>query len=220
MVCIMKNVAVLTAPERGPRTQAERRAATRAALLNASIECLVEDGYANTTTRRIAERAGVTPGALQHHFASKAELLGQAIRHARQGFATEMLRHGPPDAPSIQARCELTLDRMWQVHRGPFFQASTELLVAARTDADLRATLVEVQHEAAALNAVAARILYPEMADAPGFAEVIDTGQAAIRGLALLALADAAGADALWPAVRAHIIQLSAEFIARAEALS
>jgi AcrR family transcriptional regulator len=220
MVCIIRDVAVLTAPGPGPRTQTERRAATRAALLDASIECLVEDGYANTTTRRIAERAGVTPGALQHHFATKAELLGQAIRHARQGFGTEMLAHGPPDAPSIQARCELTLDRMWEVHRGPFFQASTELLVAARTDADLRATLVEVQHETAALNAVAARILYPEMADEPGFAEVIDTGQAAIRGLALLAFADAAQADALWPAVRAHIIELSAEFIARAEALS
>jgi hypothetical protein len=109
---------------------------------------------------------------------------------------------------------------MWEVHRGPFFQASTELLVAARTDADLRATLVEVQHETAALNAVAARILYPEMADEPGFAEVIDTGQAAIRGLALLAFADAAQADAMWPTVRAHIIELSAGFIARAEALS
>ncbi len=210
----------LTAPERGPRTQAERRASTRAALLDASIECIVEEGYASTTTRRIAERAGVTPGALQHHFASKAELLGQAIRHAREGFGREMLAHGPPDAPSIQARCELTLDRMWEVHRGPFFQASTELLVAARADAELRATLVEVQRETALLNAVAARILYPEMADEPGFADVIDTGQAAIRGLALLSFIDGERADALWPVVRAHIIELSAEFIAKAEARS
>jgi AcrR family transcriptional regulator len=216
----MSSVALLTAPERGPRTQSERRAATRTALLDAAIQCIVQEGYANTTTRRIAERAGVTPGALQHHFPSKAELLGQAIRHARQGFGQEMLAHGPPDAPSIQARCELTLDRMWEVHTGPFFQASTELLVAARTDADLRSTLVEVQHEAAALNTVAARILYPEMADEPGFAEVIDTGQAAIRGLALLAFVDAAQADALWPVLRAHIIELSAEFITKAEALS
>jgi AcrR family transcriptional regulator len=204
--------------KRKRRTQAERRAATRTALLDASIECLVEEGYANTTTRRIAERAGVTPGALQHHFASKAELLGHAIRHARQGFGQEMLAHGPPDAPSIQARCEQLLDRMWEVHRGPFFQASTELLVAARTDPDLRETLVEVQHESALLNVLAARILYPEMADEPGFAEVVETGQAAIRGLALLAFVNEAEADAAWPAVRAHIMDLSAEFIANAEA--
>jgi AcrR family transcriptional regulator len=204
--------------KRKRRTQAERRAATRTALLDASIECLVEEGYANTTTRRIAERAGVTPGALQHHFASKAELLGHAIRHARQGFGQEMLAHGPPDAPSIQARCEQLLDRMWEVHRGPFFQASTELLVAARTDPDLRETLVEVQHESALLNVLAARILYPEMADERGFAEVVETGQAAIRGLALLAFVNEAEADAAWPAVRAHIMDLSAEFIANAEA--
>jgi AcrR family transcriptional regulator len=208
------------ANKRKRRTQAERRTATRTALLDASIECLVEDGYANTTTRRIAERAGVTPGALQHHFPSKSELLGHAIRHARQGFGQEMLAHGPPDAPSIQARCEQLLDRMWEVHRGPFFQASTELLVAARTDPDLRETLVEVQHESALLNILAARILYPEMADEPGFAQVVETGQAAIRGLALLAFVDEAEADAAWPAVRAHIMDLSAEFIANAEAAS
>src|SRR5712675_230963 len=76
-----RRMPVLATPGRGRRTQAERRAATRTALLDAAIDCLVAEGYANTTTRRIAERAGLTPGALQHHFVSKAELLGQAIRH-------------------------------------------------------------------------------------------------------------------------------------------
>jgi AcrR family transcriptional regulator len=217
---MMEAMIPALAPERGRRTQAERRAATRTALLDASIECLVEEGYANTTTRSIAERAGVTPGALHHHFASKAELLSESVRQVRRRFGTEMLANGPPDAPSIQARCEQLLDRMWEVHRGPFFQASMELFVAARTDAELRATLGELQHEAARLNVVAARILYPEMADEPGFAQVIDTGQAAIRGLALLAFVDEAEADAAWPALRAHIIELSAEFIANAEASS
>lgn len=160
------------------RTRAERRAATRTALLDASIECLVQEGYANTTTRRIADRAGVTPGALQHHFASRAELLGYAIRHVRKGFRQEMLAHGPPDAPSMRARCEQLLDRVWEVHSG--------------------------------------RILYPEMAGEPGFAQVIDTGQAAIRGLALLAFVDETEADAAWLAVRAHTMALSAELIAAA----
>jgi AcrR family transcriptional regulator len=200
------------------RTQAERRAATRTALLDASIECLVEEGYANTTTRRIAERAGVTPGAVHHHFTGKAELLSAAVRHIRTRLAQEMLAKGPPDAPSIQARSEQLLDRMWELHGGPLFQASTELWVAARTDADLRATLAKLQHEVAQLNALAAPILFPEMADQRGFAQVIDTGQAAIRGLALLAFVDESEADAAWPAVRAHIIELSRDFIDNAEA--
>jgi AcrR family transcriptional regulator len=208
----------LAAPVRARRTQAERRAATRTALLDASIECLVEEGYANTTTRRIAERAGVTPGALQHHFTSKAELLSEAVRHLTVRFAREMLVHGPPAAPSLRARCEQILDRLWSVHKGPFFQAATELSVAARTDPELRATLAELQHGISQLNAVAAHKLYPEMADLPGFAQVIETGQAAARGLALLAFVDEAQADAAWPAVRTHIVELSAEFIATAEA--
>jgi AcrR family transcriptional regulator len=208
----------ITVPVRGRRTQAERRAATRTALLDASIECLVEEGYANTTTRRIAERAGVTPGALQHHFASKAELLSEALRHVTKRFVKEILDYEPPDAPSIQAHREQILDRMWEVHKGPFFQAWMELAVAARTDAELRATLAELQHGAGDLNALAAHRLYPEMADQPGFAQVIETAQAATRGLALLAFVDEAEANAAWPAVRAHIIELSAEFIANAEA--
>jgi AcrR family transcriptional regulator len=220
-VCIVEAVASsLAAPERRRRTQAERRAATRAALLDASIDCLVEEGYANTTTRRIAERAGVTPGALHHHFADKAELLSAAVRHVGERFRQELLAQGPPDAASLQARAEQLLDHAWAVHRGPFFQASMELWVAARTDAELRATLVELQHEVPHLNAIAARILYPEMADQPGFAQVIETGLGVIRGFAILAFVDEADADAAWPAVRAHIIELSAEFIANAEASS
>jgi AcrR family transcriptional regulator len=207
----------LTAPAGKRRTQAERRAGTRMALLDASIECLVEEGYAKTTTRRIAERAGVTPGALQHHFASKAELLSEAVHHVAERFAQEMFVHGPPDAPSLQVRCEQILDRMWEVHRGPFFQAAMELSVAARTNAELRATLAELQHGVGDVNAVAVHILYPELADQPGFVQVIETGQAATRGLALLAFVDEAEADAAWPAVRAHLIELTAEFIANAE---
>ena len=51
-----------TAPQKR-RNQAERSAATREALLDATLECLVEDGYANTTTARVAERAGAVAAA-------------------------------------------------------------------------------------------------------------------------------------------------------------
>ncbi|MGA8126368.1 MAG: helix-turn-helix domain-containing protein, partial [Mycobacterium sp.] len=55
------------------RTQAERSAAMRTRLLDATIECLVSYGYAGTTTPRVAERAGVTRGAQIHHFRSKED---------------------------------------------------------------------------------------------------------------------------------------------------
>ena len=62
------------AAKRVRRTQEERSAATRAKLLDATIDCLIELGYAGTTTTLIAERAGVSRGAQLHHFPSKDAL--------------------------------------------------------------------------------------------------------------------------------------------------
>ncbi len=195
------------------RTQAERRATTRTALLEASIACLVDEGYANTTTRRVAERAGVSPGALHHHFANKAELLGEAVRHLLAQTVQEMLAQGPPDAPSPEERMAVLLDRIWALRRGSLFQAQAELLFAARTDPALRATQAEMQRELIGFNAVAAATLFPEVSDQSGFMEVVDTAQAAIRGLALIATLDEDEAERAWLGVRAHIVQLSAPFI-------
>ncbi len=214
MVCIVCCVASPDSVARHPRrTQAERRAATRTALLQASIACLVEEGYANTTIRRVAERAGVTQGALQHHFTGKAELLGEAVRHLRTQIAQETLAQGPPDAPALHGRLEQLLDRVWAMRTGPLFQAQADLLIAARTDPVLRATLADVQHELASLNAAGVAVFFPEMSDLPGFMQVIDTAQAAIRGLAQLAILDEDEAQRAWPITRDHILELSAPYI-------
>jgi len=61
-------VSPATAPARPRRGQEERRASTRARLLDATVECLVDHGYAATTTTVIAERAGVSRGAQLHHY--------------------------------------------------------------------------------------------------------------------------------------------------------
>jgi AcrR family transcriptional regulator len=50
------------------------------AILSAAIDCLLEDGYAATTTLRVQQRAGVSRGKLLHHFPSKRELLAAATR--------------------------------------------------------------------------------------------------------------------------------------------
>src|SRR5689334_21891651 len=79
------------------RTQAERRASTRSALLDAARELFAEHGIAATANDDIAAHAGVTRGALYHHFDSKAdvaaavieqldaELVAGAIAAARRG---------------------------------------------------------------------------------------------------------------------------------------
>jgi AcrR family transcriptional regulator len=66
------------AATRPQRTQVERRAETRAKLLDATIESILEVGYAQTTTRRVAELAGVSAGAQAHHFPRRVELVAAA----------------------------------------------------------------------------------------------------------------------------------------------
>ena len=76
------NSAVSTDSTKGTarRTQAERSATTRAAILGAARQLFGTDGYSRTGREDIAERAGVTRGALYHHFASKAEVFAEVVR--------------------------------------------------------------------------------------------------------------------------------------------
>src|SRR3954464_7316450 len=116
------------------RTQEERSATTRAALLDATIDCLAEYGYANLTTTRVVERAGVSRGAQVHHFPTKAGLVSAALnrlaaRHAADAGArtSKLPAHGPE-------RLDAILDALWAAHCGPLFDAALELWVAGRTD--------------------------------------------------------------------------------------
>jgi AcrR family transcriptional regulator len=209
----MASTTPASAEKRARRTQAERRAMTRTALLDAAVASLVEDGYARTTTRGIAQGAGVSPGALQHHFVSKAELLGETLHHIRAKWASEMYAQGVPNAPSIRLRHEQLLDRMWAQYRGPLFQALLELAIGARTDPQLRAQLVGAHQELAQMNERVAPILFPELADRPELLPLIATGQATMRGLALMGLAGEVDPDEVWPSTRAHILAMNAQVL-------
>jgi AcrR family transcriptional regulator len=119
------------------RTQEERSAATRTRLLDATLECLSELGYARTTTTEIAERGGVSRGAQLHHFPTKAELVTEAVAYLfdrrdeefRAAFAT---------LPADADRGAGAVDILWSMVSGPTFHAWLELAVAARTDSALR----------------------------------------------------------------------------------
>jgi AcrR family transcriptional regulator len=189
----------------GRRTQAQRRAATKAKVLEATIECLVERGYANTSTRHIARRAGVTVGAVQHHFASKAELMAAALQHLGDRMADDFLAH-PPGAGEPRERVAEMLDRVWEVHRGPLFEAGTELWVAARTDAELRAAMEAVTHGFALRTAEGLLHLVPELVAQPGFAEQVMMGLATLRGLAMPGFVEVADPDTLYATARPRLL--------------
>src|ERR1700747_1260126 len=94
------------------RTQAERRAATRAALLDAALECLIEEGYANLTTRNVAERAGVSQGTQMHYFPTRAAFLAEAVRHVAFRLAAEVREQDAVRARSERRRLEELLEQV------------------------------------------------------------------------------------------------------------
>jgi AcrR family transcriptional regulator len=125
------------------RTQEERSAGTRGALLDAAIDCILDLGWSRTTTTEIALRAGVSRGAQLHHFPSKAELVTEAVEHlfarriaeARVAFAR---------LPADGDRAAAMVDVLWEMFTGPTFYVALELTVAARTDSTLCARVTEV----------------------------------------------------------------------------
>lgn len=72
------------------RTNEDRSRATRQALLDAARGLFVESGFAATSTPQIAKAAGVTRGALYHHFADKEDLLKAVVREEAQSVADEI----------------------------------------------------------------------------------------------------------------------------------
>jgi AcrR family transcriptional regulator len=189
------------------RTQAERRAATRAALLEATIACLAEEGYAHTTTRRIAERAGVTPGAQQHHFATKSDLVAEALNHAAAQIAAEVLEAELSAEGSDLERAERLLDLLWELHKSALFHAAMELMVAARTDPELRARLEAPAAGVAGVVEHGAAALFPELGTLPDFIATLEAGLAMIRGLALQSFIPGPDPEDSWPAARAHLLE-------------
>jgi len=160
---------VATRPVR--RTQSERTAATRAALLDATLECLVDVGFAATTTTEVARRAGVSLGALVHHFPAKADLLTAAVGHLLARRQAEF-RKAMADADMGAPRLATAIDVLWSQYDGPTFAAYLELWVAARTDPDLRAAVVAMSEGFGSTSDDVFRELFPadEYPDA-GFLE-------------------------------------------------
>jgi len=167
------------------RTQAQRSATTQQALLDATIRCLVEEGYANTTTARVAELAGVSRGAHLHHFQTRSALVAAAVEHLRVRRAEELM--AAADAlPSGPERVTQALDLLWRSYTSPLFQGALDLWSAGRTDAELRGHLVKIERDFDRQTMQLARRLFPQAAERPDFENLIEMAASTIRGLTML----------------------------------
>lgn len=157
------------APER--RSNAERSAATQARLLDATIECLVERGWAATSTTEVVRRAGVSRGAQVHHFPTKEDLVLAAVEHLLE----RRIREFQDTFASVPAGQRSPATAMRLLYENCFrdtFSAWLELALAARTNAALRARFVELEQRFFDIALATFQGLFPEAGADPSFARV------------------------------------------------
>lgn len=117
------------------RRQDERSATMRLHLMEATVGCLIDLGYARTTTVEICRRAGVTRGALLHHFDNLSDLFAATLSRIYDGL------HADADARHEEIGGKAMVDRLWAHFSRPEYKAVIELWLACRNEPDLEVTL-------------------------------------------------------------------------------
>lgn len=164
-------------------TRDEQKAATRARILDAATELLVDDGYAALTTVAVQKAAGVSRGALLHHFSTIAELTSALVAHlvAANELAAHRIaaRIGPSADP-----VERALTALYETMTRPQAQAELGLWAAARTDAALAAVLVDAERRAGRdLHRVVDDLFGPEIVAHERYPAIRDVSVTMLRGL-------------------------------------
>ncbi|MFF5426919.1 MULTISPECIES: TetR/AcrR family transcriptional regulator [unclassified Streptomyces] len=125
-------MAAVTAPKQ------DRSRATRQRLLEAAVSCLAEHGWAGSTVAVVAERAGVSRGAAQHHFPTREDLFTAAVEYVAEE-RSQALR-------ALPARDrEEAVAGIVALYTGPLFRAALQLWVAAAHEDQLRDRVAELE---------------------------------------------------------------------------
>ncbi|PSL53688.1 TetR family transcriptional regulator [Saccharothrix carnea] len=167
--------------QRETRRQADRSRETRRKLMEATVECLVERGWAGTTTTVVAERAGVSRGAQLHHFRTRGELVAAAVEHLGAESVLDLKERARQVNGSVVAVVELIAD----FYASDLFTAALELWVAARTDPDLKTVVVPLEVRLGReTHRLAVELLGADETE-PGVRETVQLTLDLVRGLAL-----------------------------------
>jgi len=124
--------------------QAQKSASTRTQIIEAAIKCFIEHGYSRTTTTLIAEKAGLSRGAMLHHFPSKLAVVRAAVEHLH-AKRLRAFRKAVTKPSNDHDHVRQSVEAYWSHVRHPLFVAFFELAVAARTDKELAEILRPAQ---------------------------------------------------------------------------
>lgn len=138
-----KKPPVAEKSDAGISWQAQKSAMTRDKILDAAIDCFINLGYTKVTTAKVSDSAGVSRGAMLHHFPSKIELIRSAIEYLHdkllEDYTVKVSRI--PSSLSGKDRRRAGLDAYWEHLESDLFAAYHELCIAGRTDPELEVIL-------------------------------------------------------------------------------
>ncbi|MFF3172653.1 TetR/AcrR family transcriptional regulator [Streptomyces sp. NPDC057900] len=120
----------------GPKQ--DRSRATRMRLLEAAVSCLAEHGWAGSTVSVVAERAGVSRGAAQHHFPTREDLFTAAVEYVAEERSAALRALPDQDRAAVVAA-------LVDLYTGPLFRAALQLWVAASNEEQLRPRVTELE---------------------------------------------------------------------------
>jgi AcrR family transcriptional regulator len=185
----------------------ERSSATREKTIAATIDCVVEYGYAGATIAAVAQRAGLSRGAVSHQYPDKFSLVVDVVdevcrRHTDKTVALLV------DAPPGRARIEAGLDELWKAFKGRSYVAALEFYAACRTDADLRPRIVGFEADISEVLRTVVRGMVGPTHDVDLLDLRADVMINTLRGLALLRTtgADPARIEQVWTQARADAV--------------
>jgi AcrR family transcriptional regulator len=184
-------------PAKPRQSNPERSAATREKLLRATVDCLYSVGYAQTSTVLVTKRAGVSRGAMLHHFPSKGDLMIATIQYIREHMRTaHRAKLDPIDDPVD--RFAALAETLWAEFSKPIGVARIEIMLASRSDPEYGGYFRQLNEELDRRHkdAVWARAERLGFTDRKQVDYVVQLYAAAIRGLAI---------DNLHPAMRADV---------------
>ncbi len=117
----------LETPRRVRRSHADRTAETRGKIISAVIEAIAKGGFRNATANEIAQRAGVTWGAVQHHFGGKDGTLVAVLEDSFNRFAERVGSVDPKLA--LDRRISDFVDRAWEHFDSAHYRSTFEILL-------------------------------------------------------------------------------------------
>ncbi|MDV6014064.1 TetR/AcrR family transcriptional regulator [Haloechinothrix sp. LS1_15] len=171
-------------PQAVRRPQQERSRTTRRRLLEAAASCLPELGWTRTTVAVVAERAGVSRGAAQHHFPTREDLVSAAVQHISEVQVSE-LADKASSLPAGPLRTEVVVEMLLDLYTGPTFRAALHLWVAASTDQQLGALVRPLEAQVGREAHRTAVALFGVDETVPGVRETVQATLDLARGLGL-----------------------------------